>query len=71
MERKNDNMEAQPITDEGIKFQTLGELIEEAEAMGYKSEDQLIQYLHDCYIADENHFCGGFSEWLDFIDKGE
>ena len=37
-------MEAQPITDGGIKFQTLGELIEEAEKKGYKSEDQLIQY---------------------------
>ena len=64
-------MGTQLTSDEGAKFQTLGELIEEAEERGYKSEDQLIQYLHDCYIADENPFCGGFSEWLDFIDKGE
>ena len=64
-------MGTQLTSDEGAKFQTLGELIEEAEERGYKSEDQLIQYLHDCYIADENAFCGGFSEWLDFIDKGE
>ena len=64
-------MEAQPTTDGDTKFQTLGDLIEEAEGKGYKSEDQLIQNLHDCYIADENPFCGGFSEWLDFIDKGE
>ena len=64
-------MKAQFTSDGDVKFQTLGELIEEAEKKGYKSEDQLIQYLHDCYIADENAFCGGFSEWLDFIDKGE
>ena len=64
-------MKAQFISDGNSKFQTLCELIEEAEKKGYKSEDQLIQYLHDCYIADENPFCGGFSEWLDFIDKGE
>lgn len=64
-------MGTQLTSDEGAKFQTLGELIEEAEEKGYKSEDQLIQYLHDCYIADENPFCKGFSEWLDFIDKGE
>lgn len=64
-------MGTQLTSDEDTKFQTLGELIEEAEGKGYKSEDQLIQYLHDCYIADENPFCGGFSEWLDFIDKGE
>ena len=64
-------MKAQFTSDGDIKFQTLGELIEEADGKGYKSEDQLIQYLHDCYISDENPFCGGFSEWLDFIDKGE
>lgn len=64
-------METQLTSDEDTKFRTLNELIEEAEERGYKSEDQLIQYLHDCYIADENPFCGGFSEWLDFIDKGE
>lgn len=64
-------MKAQFTLDGDTKFQTLYELIEEAEENGYKSEDQIIQYLHDCYIADENPFCGSFSEWLDFIDEGE
>lgn len=64
-------MKAQFTSGGDTKFQTLDELIEEAEGKGYKSEDQLIQYLHDCYIADENPFCEGFLEWLDFIDKGE
>lgn len=64
-------MKAQFTLDGNTKFQTLHELIEEAEEKGYKSEEQIIQYLYDCYIADESPFCGGFSEWLDFIDKGE
>lgn len=64
-------MKAQFTSDGDFKFQTLGELIEEAEEKRHKSEDQIIQYLYDCYIADESPFCGSFSEWLDFIDKGE
>ena len=64
-------MKAQFTLDGDTKFQTLYELIEEAEEKGYRSEDQIIQYLHDCYIADETPFCGSFSEWLDFIDEGE
>lgn len=64
-------MKAQFTLDGNTKFQTLYELIEEAEGRGCKSEDQIIQYLYDCYIADESPFCGRFSEWLDFIDEGE
>ena len=64
-------MKAQFTLDGETKFQTLYELIKEAEENGYKSEDQIIEYLHDCYIADENSFSVNFSEWLDSIDEGE
>lgn len=64
-------MKAKFTLDGETKFQTLYELIEEAKEKGYESEDQTIEYLHDCYIADENSFSGNFSEWLDSIDEGE
>lgn len=64
-------MKAQFTLDGDTKFQTLYELTEEAEEKGYKSEDEIIQYLHDCYIADESGFEDSFSKWLDSINEGE
>ena len=51
------------------KFQSLYDLVEEAEEKGYRTENKILDYLHDCYIADESGFEGNFSEWLDEIDE--
>lgn len=51
------------------KFQSLYDLVGEAEEKGYRTENEILYYLHDCYIADESGFEGNFSEWLDEIDE--
>lgn len=45
--------------------QTIYELEREADRKGYTSEESLLEYLRDCYLADESGFKGSFSEWLD------
>lgn len=52
-----------------VLYQNLYDLTEEAESKGYKTEYELISYLHDCFIADENQTTNDFSEWLDLIDE--
>lgn len=52
-----------------VLYQNLYDLIEEAESKGYKTEYEVISYLHDCFIADENRTTNDFSEWLDSIDE--
>lgn len=51
------------------KFQSLYDLVGEAEEKGYRTENEILHYLHDCYISDESGFEGNFSEWLDEIDE--
>lgn len=45
--------------------QSIWELENEANNRGFSEEDDFIDYLRDCYIADESDFKGGFSDWLD------
>lgn len=52
-----------------VLYQNLYDLIEEAENKGYKTEYEVISYLHDCFIVDENRTTNDFSEWLDSIDE--
>lgn len=52
-----------------VLYQNLYDLTEEAENKGYKTEDEVISYLHDCFVVDENRKTNDFSEWLDSIDE--
>lgn len=52
-----------------VLYQNLYDLTKEAENKGYKSEDEIIGYLHDCFIVDEHRTTNDFSEWLDLIDE--
>lgn len=52
-----------------VLYQNLYDLIEEAESKGYKTEYEVISYLHDCFVVDENRTTNDFSEWLDSIDE--
>ena len=58
-------MKAKYTTGGKTKEQTIYELEKEAEENGYDTEYERLEYLRDCYLADESGFKGNFSEWLD------
>ncbi len=49
--------------------QNFDDLVAEAEAIGYYPNETLMNYLLDCYRADESGFEGPFEKWLDALQE--